>query len=93
MALSKASELTRTNGSTIPLFPLLSLAIYNGNSNNHREPVLPEYTDQAVQITLEYPEVATMGFWMANDDTSPVGDIPAFFDQVSLIPIPDCECP
>jgi hypothetical protein len=91
--LSKSAALTRTNGDSIPLFPLLSLSVFNGNSNHNHDAPLPEHVDQVVKIVLEYSEVELFGFWTGHDESAPVGDIPSFFEEVTTIPIADCSCP
>jgi len=92
-ALTKSALLTRTDGVSIPLFPLLSLSVFNGGSVHHHDAPLAEHVDQAVSIVLEYQEVALFGFWTGDDDSAPVGDIPTFFESVSMVPVPDCTCP
>ncbi|MEE2829693.1 MAG: putative metal-binding motif-containing protein [Myxococcota bacterium] len=92
-ALGASAALTRSDGSALPLFPLLSLQVFNGNSNHGGQAPLPEQVDAIIEDLLLYPEVELFGFWTANDTSSPVGDIPEFFESVSMVPIPDCRCP
>ena len=92
-ALKEAAALRRRDGSAIPLFPLLSLQIWNSKSNHSGEAPLPIHVDAIIEDLLLYPEVALFGFWTANDTSSPMDDIPAYFEAVSLLPVPGCSCP
>lgn len=92
-ALSKAAALTNSAGQSVPLFPLLSLSVFNPNSLHDRQAPLAAEVDAVVEMVLEYPEVDLFGFWTGDDESAPVGDIPTFFEQVTTIPIADCECP
>lgn len=92
-ALQASAALRRTDGSSIPLFPLLSLTIFNGNSSHNGEAPLPESVDLIIENVLQYPEVALIGFWTGDDDSSAVGHITTFFEAVEMVPIPDCICP
>lgn len=92
-ALGASAALTRSDGSGLPLFPLLSLQVFNGNSNHAGEAPLPGQVDAIIEDILLYPEVELFGFWTPDDTSAPVGDIPAFFESVAMVPIPDCSCP
>ncbi len=92
-ALQESAALRRTDGRAIPLFPFLSLTIFNGNSNHNGEAPLPGSVDLVMENVLQYPEVALIGFWTGDDNSAAVGNITTFFEAVEMVPIPDCSCP
>jgi hypothetical protein len=98
-AIEKSHTLTRRNHTRIPLVPLLSFWVFNGNSANNRRAVQPESIARQLQIVQDAVGIEAIAFWSGwqtpqemESDTKPVERIciDAFLDSVGSLPWPGC---
>jgi len=63
---STSQEITRSDGTGIPVLPMLSFTIYNGGSPHHRDPILiPDFVEQLQLLWGEGVEELIV--WNGND--------------------------
>ena len=92
-------DLTRRNGSTIPLVPILSFWVFNGRSASNRQAVSPDLVARQLQIVQNAGGVAATLFWSgwqtakemesAKEPVQPI-DINEFLLSVGTLPWPGC---
>jgi hypothetical protein len=91
--------LTRRNGATIPLVPILSFWVFNGHSANNRQAVSPDLVARQLQVVQDTGGVAAILFWSGwqtaeemESATKPVEpiDINDFLLSVGTLPGPGC---
>jgi hypothetical protein len=97
--VDESLTLTRRNKSRIPIVPLLSFWVFNGNSQNSRDAVQPASIARQLQIVQDAVGVKAIVFWSAwqtEDEMrtakEPVGEIviPSFLSSVGALPWPGC---
>jgi hypothetical protein len=91
--------LTRRNRTRIPLAPLLSFWVFNGNSDNDRDAVQPESLARQLEIVQDAVGVEVIVFWSGwqtkeemRTAKEPVEElvIDDFLDSVGSLPWPGC---
>jgi hypothetical protein len=97
--IDESLTLTRKNGTRIPLAPLLSFWVFNGNSDNNRDAVQPKSVARQLRIVQDAVGVEAIVFWSAwqtRDEMQtakkPVEqiDIANFLSNVGALPWPGC---
>jgi hypothetical protein len=98
-AIDQSLTLTRTDGSPIPLVPIVSFWVFNGGSANDRQAVSPESVARQFQIVQAAAGVAAILFWSGSQtrhemETAPKPVEPINFKQflrnVGTLPWPGC---
>jgi hypothetical protein len=91
--------LTRRNRSVLPLAPLLSFWVFNGNSHNNRYAVRPERLARQLRIVQAAVRIEAIVFWSGwqtpeemTKAKKPVEEIVIadFLDSVGSLPWPGC---
>jgi hypothetical protein len=97
--IDESLTLTRRNRTRIPLVPLLSFWVFNGNSDNDRDAVQPESVARQLRIVQDAVGIEAIVFWSAWQTTDemrtakePVEEvvIDDFLDSVGSLPWPGC---
>jgi hypothetical protein len=97
--IDESLTLTRRNRTRIPLVPLLSFWVFNGNSDNDRDAVRPESVARQLRIVQDAVGIEAIVFWSAWQTTDemrtakdPVEEIVIddFLDSVGSLPWPGC---
>jgi hypothetical protein len=97
--IAESLTLTRRNRSVLPLAPLLSFWVFNGNSDNNRDAVQPESLARQLRIVQEAVRIDAIVFWSGWQTTEemktagkPVEEIVIadFLDSVGSLPWPGC---
>jgi hypothetical protein len=100
-AIEKSLTLKRTNGSRIPLVPILSFWVFNKRppDNPTRPAVTPDSLARQLEIVQNAVGIEAILFWSAwqtpqemRSGTKPVQviNIPAFIHRVGSLPWPGC---
>ncbi len=99
-AITKTQELTRHNGSTIPLAPILTFWVANGNSEHNGKVMLPRSMSLQLRILQEYRAVETIVLWSGKETVEEMEsdpdfkfesvDISDFLGRVDGLPFPGC---
>jgi hypothetical protein len=98
-AIDESLTLTRRNRSLLPLVPVLSFWVFNGNSDNDRNAVQPESLARQLRIVQEAVRIEAIVFWSAwqtkeemRTADKPVEEIAIdnFVDSVGSLPWPGC---
>ena len=97
--IERSLDLTRRNGTRIPLAPLLSFWIFNGQSDNHRDAVQPKSLARQLRIVQDAAGIGAIVFWSAwqtveemqtaNEPVEPIV-IAHFLRRVGSLPWPGC---
>ena len=90
--ITNASSITTSSGSPIPIVVLLSVLVYNGNSENDKDLVTFDSSKLIVNTAQEYPQVKIISYWAGSTDTyiETTGvTLAQFFSEVQPSP-PDC---
>jgi hypothetical protein len=97
--IDKSLTLSRRNRSVLPLAPLLSFWVFNGNSDNNRDAVRPESLARQLRIVQNAVKIDAIVFWSAwqtpeemKAAKKPVEEIVIhdFLDGVGSLPWPGC---
>jgi hypothetical protein len=96
--IDSSLTLTRSNGSPIPLSPVLTFWVSNKNSTNKWEAISPEFMLWQLRTLRRYRarEVAIIVLWAGDEDmegqTKPREDVdfPVFLKDVGELPPPGC---
>lgn len=62
-----SATLNRSDGSSVPLAPLLSVRVFNKNSAHDRKAVSPDSAKLQLKVLAEFKEVAMVGFWSGQE--------------------------
>jgi hypothetical protein len=96
-ALDNSQQLTRRNGKRIPLAPVLTFWVNNGNSAHHKKRILPKTMDLQFRILAEYPSVKITVLWSGSETIEEMEeteyeaiDINDFLGRVDSLPPVDC---
>lgn len=97
--IDESLTLTRRNRTRLPLVPLLSFWVFNGNSDNDRDAVQPESMARQLQIVQDAVGIEAIVFWSGWQTTDemrtakePVEEIiiDDFLESVGSLPWPGC---
>jgi hypothetical protein len=97
--IAESLTLTRRNRSVLPLAPLLSFWVFNGNSDNNRDAVQPESLVRQLRIVQDAVRIEAIVFWSGWQTTEemktagkPVEEIVIadFLGSVGSLPWPGC---
>jgi hypothetical protein len=97
--IDKSLTLTRRNRSVLPLIPLLSFWVFNGNSANNRDAVGPESVARQLEIVQAAVRIEAIVFWSGWQTPEEMGSarepveeivIPEFLESVGSLPWPGC---
>lgn len=98
-AIEESLRLTRTNGKHIPLAPILSFWVFNGNSKNNRKAASRERVANQLDIVQGFEGVEIIVFWSGSEtedemksQPKPVQaiDISNFLREMGSLPWPGC---
>jgi hypothetical protein len=99
-ALDQSLTLTRRNGERIPLIPILSFWVFNGKSENDRDPVTPASIALQLRLVQDSAGIKAILFWSGSETESemrrakePVEpiDIVELLDNTGALPWPGCR--
>ena len=96
-AITSPQKLTRRKGDSIPLAPILTFWVANGNSDHDHRVILPETMSLQLRILQEYSSVEIINLWsgsetrqeMKKTDWEPFR-IKKFLGKVDALPLPGC---
>lgn len=96
-AFDGSLALARSDGSPIPLVPLLSFWVFNGGSENNRDAVTPRSVARQLEVVQKASGVEAIVFWSgsetemtaATDPVEPI-DIVRFLRRIGSLPWPGC---
>jgi hypothetical protein len=98
--IEESLGLTRRNGSRIPLVPVLSFWVFNGNSVNERDAVTPDSVARQLQAVQRSAGITAVLFWSgwqtkeemrnARKPVEPI-DLGDFLAAVDSLPGPGCH--
>jgi hypothetical protein len=97
-AITFSQQLTRHNGTKIPLAPILTFWVSSGNSADVIPRILPETLDLQLRILQEYCAVEIIVLWSGPETSEEMREagredfeFNGFLDQVEGLPPPRCR--
>lgn len=96
-AITSSQKLTRRNGHSIPLAPILTFWVANGNSDHHHRVILPETMSLQLRILQEYSSVEMINLWSGPETRREMEEsdweilnFNNFLSEVDALPLPGC---
>jgi len=97
-AITNTQQLTRSTKDTIPLAPILTFWVHNGNSTDDNKVILPETMEFQLRLLQKYCSVQIILLWSGSETMEEMKktefervDIKDFLNEVHGLPPPGCE--